>query len=531
MLRLKENESTTTPLPDDRGQSFVVTGDGALAAGFAAALRQSGLSVHTGHASTAAAPGALAIELPGVGDGALLCHVAADDSGVCWSFSDGHGQAPVPHPLTAFRRAASLAAATAPGDDFGTPVSPITIAAQQIAHTMLGGARLHAGTVTFLDRRTLRTSTHNVTVHPYDVPADQRAHDEFRRGRADLHDAPPLDRQELTRRWQRLSDDRFGAFAGLDETKLRQLPLKVTLARMSDPCGLLSGPPAVAGVGIDTGSARERAMFQALAAYGSVVVDPRLLVDVGGRFLGPPDGDATRLLESVRAGSVDAFVRATDLTDGRDRLLPARQVFGVLRAPELAPSGTSAAPSWRQALTHGLLQHCVRLTISRSSFRTRQHAVLAAEDFDQDPGLRFLAAMVKAAGIGITLHDITGPAGVPVVACVPASGQTVYGGGAQLAEAVREALTAALFRYQLQCDAVLRTTLWANPASDIWTNPASSASLSPDRLVDALASLGYTPSVFALGHDRAVHEAFPYVLRVIITGPTSAVTSRAARAG
>jgi hypothetical protein len=519
MLRLKENESTTTPLPEDRGQSFVVTGAGTLAAGFAAALRQSGLSVHAGHASTVAGPAAVAIELPGVGDGALLCHVAADDSGVCWSFSDGHGQAPVPHPSAAFRRAASLAAATVPGDDFGTRVSPITIAAQQIAHNMLGGARPHAGTVTFLDRRTLRTSTHNVTAHPYDVPAKQRAHDEFRRGRADLRNGRPLSRPELTRRWQRLSDERFGAFTGLEETRLRQLPLKATLARMSDPCGLLSGPPAVAGVGIDTESARERAILQALAAYGSIVVDPRLLVDAGGRFLGPPDGDASRLLESVRDGSVDAFVRAIDLTDGRDRLLPARQAFGVLRAPELAPCGTSAAPGWQQALTNGLLQHCVRLTVCGPAFQARRHRALAAEDFDQDPGVRFLAAMVKAAGIGITLHDITGPAGVPVVACVPASGQTVYGGGAKLTEAVREALTAALFRYQLRCDPVLRATIGPNPASDIWTNPASSASLSPDRLVDALASVGYTPSVFALDHDGGVLEAFPYVLRVIITPP------------
>jgi hypothetical protein len=40
--------------------------------------------------------------------------------------------------------------------------------------------------------------------------------------------------------------------------------------------------------------------------------------------------------------------------------------------------------------------------------------------------------------------------------------------------------------------------------------------LIPDRLVHALTSLGYTPSVFALDHDQAVHEAFPWVLRVIL---------------
>jgi hypothetical protein len=158
MLYLKENASIPTLLPENYGRSFVVTGDGALAAGFAAALRQSGLSVRAVHADTAAGPAALAIELLGAGDSAL-CHVAADDSGVCWSFTDDHGQAPVPPPLAAFRRAASLAE-PAPGDDFGTRASHITVAAQQIAHAMLGRARPRAGTVTFLDRRTLRTSTH-----------------------------------------------------------------------------------------------------------------------------------------------------------------------------------------------------------------------------------------------------------------------------------------------------------------------------------------------------------------------------------
>ncbi len=286
---------------------------------------------------------------------------------------------------------------------------------------------------------------------------------------------------------------------------------------MSDPCGLLPAPPAVVGAGIDRESATERAITEALAAYGSIVVDPRLLVDENGMFLSPRDGDATPLLGSVCDGSVDAFVRAIDLANGRERLLPAGHAFPVLRTPKAAhpPVGASAATEWRQALAYGLLQHCVRLTVSGSSFQSRQPSALGAEDFDDDSGLRFLATMARAAGIDLTLHDITGPAGVPVVACVSPSGETVYGGGAHLAEAVREALIAALFSYQLRSDPALKAAL-SMPTPTIWTNPASSASLRPDRLVRALTDLGYKPSVFALDHDRAVHEAFPYVLRVIL---------------
>jgi hypothetical protein len=331
-----------------------------------------------------------------------------------------------------------------------------------------------------------------------------------------LENGRPLPRQELVQRWQRLSDPRFGVFAELDDAKLRQLPLKVSLAPVSDPCGLLPAPPGVAGVGIDGESARERAIVQALAAYGSIVVDPRLLLRRNGEFLGPRECDAARLLRSVRAGSVEAFVRAIDLTDGRERLLPAQQAFPVLRSHETSPvaCGTTAALDWRQAVTHGLLKHCVRLTVANPSLQARQPVAIAVEDFEQDPGVRFLAAMVKAAGIDVTLHNITGPAGIPVVACASTSGTTVYGGGGQLTEAVREALTAALFRYQLRRDPVLAAM--PTTTSAVWTNPLSSASANPDQLVNTLTSLGYTPCVFALDHDQAVHETFPYILRVVL---------------
>ena len=501
---------------------MLIIGDGALATGIAAALEQCGLGVRMVKAH--ADPSGLAIEKLTVAadDSSPLCHVAVNDDGVCWSFASPRRQTQAAVPLAAFRRAAALGAAVSPGCR-GAQISGkavTTVAAQQIAHSILRAspARPPAGTVTFLDRRTLRTGTHNVTVHPYDVPAKQRIHDGFQRGRRELHDGVSLCRPALAERWQRLSDDRFGAFADLDDSKFHQLPLKVTLARMSDPSSLLSAPPVVIGAGIDRESARERAILQALAGYGSIVVDPRLLAGRNGAFLGPREANATRLLRAVRHGSVDAFVRATDLTDGRERLVPAQQAFPVLRTPipGRTPCGTSAALDWRQALAHGLLQHCVRLTVSGSSVQARHPAVLAAEDFDRDPGVRFLAAMVKAAGIGLTLHDITGPAEVPVVACTSTLGVTLYGGGTHLAEAVREALTAVLFRYQQRCDPALNA---ARPAatSAIWTNPAGRVSLSPEQLVHALTALGYTPSVFALDHDRAVHETFPCILRVVLT--------------
>lgn len=499
---------------------MLITGGGALSAGIAAALSQCGRNVRV-EQSHAGSPDLGIEKLTVWPDGNTpLCHAAVNGDGACWSFGGGHGGTPAP--LTAFRRAAALRAAPCPGTP-GTPMSDAsfaTIAAQQIAHSILraGQARPPAGTVTFLDRRTLRTSVHNVTGHPFDMPAEQQAKGGSRQDRGEPGNSLPSGRETLTERWRRLSDDRFGAFAELDDTKLRQLPLKVTLARLSDPGCLLSATPAVVGAGIDRGSARERVMLQALAAYGSIMVDPRLLAGGNGAFLGPPEADATGLLRAVRDGSVAAFVRATDLTSGHERLVPAHQAFPVLREPTLGrtPCGTSAALDWRQALTHGLLQHCVRLTVSGSPSPARPPAVLAAEDFTQDPAVRYLAAMAKAAGWDPALYGLTGPAGVPVVACTMVPGETVYAGGARLADAVREALTAALFRYQQRCDPLLRSAASAG-ISPACVSPAGLASLNPEKLVQALTALGYTPSVFALDHDRTVHDAFPCVLRVTLS--------------
>ncbi len=202
------------PLPDGLTSdlSLVVTGDEALSTGLAAVLEQCGLNVGMSAATA--------------GGNALLCHVAANDDGLCWSFADVRSKTPAALPLAAFRRAASFGATRASWGGLSVQISPealTAVAARQIARRILrpSGAQPPTGTVTFLDRRTLRTSTHYVTVHPYDAPADQRTQGEFWRDQRDPHNGPSLSQHELPSRWQRLSDQRFGAFAELDDTLFR----------------------------------------------------------------------------------------------------------------------------------------------------------------------------------------------------------------------------------------------------------------------------------------------------------------------
>src|SRR5262249_32375531 len=159
--------------------------------------------------------------------------------------------------------------------------------------------------------------------------------------------------------------------------------------------------------------------------------------DGDGTFLCETGSDAKRALARVRSGSIDALVRAIDLSDGREVLLPAERVFPMLRRRRAAriPCGTSAACDWRGALVHGLLQHSVRLTVAGLASRRGEIMPIRMEEYDWDPVVHFLAAMVRAAGVELDLADVTGPLGVPVVACRSSSGSTVYGGGSRLVDA------------------------------------------------------------------------------------------------
>lgn len=344
----------------------------------------------------------------------------------------------------------------------------------------------------------------------------------LRRQVQDLRNGHPLSRHELVERWEWVSSERFGAFDGPDGASFRQLPLKVAAVRLSDPLGLVRDLPAVAGVGIGGATAGEQAMLNALAAYGSLVVDPRTLLDVDGTPFGfRRRRNASDLLARIRNSDVTPYTRAIDLTTGRERLIPATAVYPALSTfgAISAPCGASAALDWQEALTHGLLQHCVRLTVAGTPAPDRFRSVLDPEkltgEFAEDHTIAFLLAMARAAALDLALYDVTGPIGVPVVACVLGGRGRVFGGGANLVVAVREALMAAVFRYQLSNDRALKAAI-AGHGHELRTSRDDLASVDPRALVDTLTSLGRTPAVVVPDNDPAVSDAFPYVLRVAL---------------
>jgi hypothetical protein len=318
-----------------------------------------------------------------------------------------------------------------------------------------------------------------------------------------------------------VSDGRFGLVTGLDDG-FEQLPLRVSVAGVSDPCGLLGASAVTAlAAGPDSDRGRAQARLNALAAYGSVVVDPRLLVDRDGVFLGASDADPVPMLASASAART-AFVRGIDLASGRTRLVEAHKGFPVLSMPPAepyhVPCGTAAALSWDAALAQALAQHCLRLTVAGELRRAPEPAGLAVADFGRDPVVEYCRVMLEAAGLDVVLENVTGPLGVPVVACTSATTGTVHGCGTDLTQAAGDALLRLLLRHQSRNDprlasAAIHASL---PLLAPGMENTPSASSGVGRLTAALAGAGRFPVVFPLDHDPVLGRVMPFALRVVL---------------
>jgi hypothetical protein len=540
-----------------RSARVLVTGSGALVDALAVALRGSGAAMvrilSPDDAAAAVMTGELELAVvvldPDAGldnggaeladactaGGVSLSQIALDAVAAYWSPPEPpSGTAPVLG--SALRRVAALntwPAREGPGTDWATDEVFIAILARQIAQNVFRYGSEAAGStsryIKIVDRRTLSTSEHRVAYHPYDLPARQLDDEGFRACLADLRNGAELTREDLATRWSSVSDDRVGVVTCLHDEFSEQLPLRASAAGVSDPAGLLvPGGFTVAGVGTDSAAAYEQTRLLALAAYGSVMLDPRQLVDRHGSFLSAADAQALPLLRSVRRGAVEAFVRAADLTDGRTRLIPADQAFPVLRArsalgPYAIACGTAAARGWDRAVADALVQHCLRLTIRGSLKCSGSSSVLDPRDHDRDDEtIGFCLDMLRAAGIDAVLHDLTGRLAVPVVASTFGSGNTVYGCGADLRHAVREALIATLLRYQAHRNPGLAAAWATTRTAGLAAADLVSARRDAARLADALDRVGRPPAVFVLDHDHAVHGAVPYIVRVVLGGDDDA---------
>lgn len=412
---------------------------------------------------------------------------------------DGHGC------LAGWRRLLALCGEEPGGEQVGEPA--VTLLATQLVHD----AFRYLTELRALDRRprlirvcldTLVTEQHEFVVHPLEVTATTEDDQQFLDRFAWLSSTEPLAEQEFSQRAVALTDSRLGIFGEINEGDLAQLPVHVTQTTVSDPVGLLgtgTPRPAVSGSGLDFETARYQAALNAVACYGSLMVDSRLLLDEG------------------------SIVRAVGLADGAIRPVAATQVFPALREPGAGyrvPDGVAAAFSWDAVVEAGLVAHCRRLTIVDALRSPVPFPRLALDSVPADSVLDYCVAMLDAIGEPVDVHDVTGSLGVPTFEC-SLSGRTVAYGSALLAtEALRRCLLQALLAWQARVNdqsVYAPSAVLDLPRSCRGPDrPPAHESLGVPAVVERLAGRGLTPAVVPLDHDREVHRVIPFIAHVVL---------------
>lgn len=381
--------------------------------------------------------------------------------------------------------------------------------------------------VTRIDLGTWRSTRHNVVAHPFCLEAGPVTEARFRQRVGELGAATPLAEAEFSSLAAGYLDQRLGIFA-FDDHGWARVPLHVDEAVVPDPLGPAGGsaPPARRlGVGFTYRSARCRAALQALAWYGAMMVDPRRLVDPEGRPLSAPGADPSAALAQLHAGELAAAwgYQLDDPT--RVGLVPATEVFPRLRGGTLAdsatPPGVRAGYSWGEAVTRGVLDHCLALASSTHHRPPRPFPQLDLDHLrlDADGGrardlLRHLDRVPQ-------VYDLTGTAHVPVLAFCLGEATVAYAAGTTRAEAVTDGL--------IQVVRWIQARAHREPAYQ----PPQLPPLPPEMrgqkvrghdgpgfdLAAAVAWLrerGKNAMAVPLDHDPGVNATFPFTVHVVL---------------
>ncbi len=445
------------------------------------------------------------------------------------------------------RRHAAMRPDTEPYPD-GTVEVP-ELAAKAVAARLLQGVfRLLTGiddgsgdtrdTLVRTELSTLRSTTHTVARHPFVTARPPWDTEDTARSRiVALAEAPPLAPDYFSRCAAACADTTLGPIDEPDERDFVQVPLRVCAVSVSDPVGLrrpsAPAPPAVAvGAGLDFATARFRAALRSFALYGSLMVDPRRLVSSDGVPLCGPDDDPRQALARITDSDTPSHVWTRELSGGPARLVDALAVFPALAhcaylpgqqggaQPYQGPVGAAAGYDWHDAVETGLLEQCHQQTLAgvMSATAPFPRVDLASAWLDV-AGSRY-RAMVTAIGAQADIYDVTGPLGVPTVACCWAGEPVAAASGVTFSDALRNVLERALLAHQARVNdqwtyapipPVLSERLRGTDSRLVNDEPPVSVADMTTRLY----ADGLRPLVVPLDHDPEVNAAMPYVVRVV----------------
>jgi len=362
-----------------------------------------------------------------------------------------------------------------------------------------------------VDLATLRTGVHRFLDHPACLPDDRVPPATAATTAATiarLRDGQPLDEDGFSVRAAACVDAELGIFTSVEEGELRQLPLNLTQVTIAGPAGSPGQQLHAYGAGADVGAARHAATRRACELYAAATVDHRRLV----------------------GGTADRQVWGYDLLTHRPRRVAAAAVFPSLRgelptaanAPYLG-SGTS----WAEAVCTALSAVCRAVTVAELAHREDGCPLLDLDAAPLDERGRRHVGNLRAAGVPVAVHEITGALGVPSFAFCLAGRTIAHRSGPDVPEALGHGLEQLVLAHQAQRSsqpqyapagvADLPERLRGTRPTRCEPVPPGDRPAQQQRLCRALACAGHRPVAVPLDHDPAVAEVLPYLVHVVVT--------------
>jgi ribosomal protein S12 methylthiotransferase accessory factor YcaO len=425
-------------------------------------------------------------------------------------------------------------AADGPVEPRGDPLAGAapTVLANQLVREVV---RLLSGTVrqtaparmARVDMRSLCTESHPFLPHPFSLAAPCQARADLTAAVGRLRAGEPLHPEEFSRRMIACLEPRLGVLSEVTERDFAQIPLAVAQVRVSDPVLLLDSCiplPVVTGAGLSLAEARRAAVLRGLAAYGSLMVDPRRL-HIRADTADPRTGDPEEDLSALRAGQWRGLVWGHRLADGRPHELAAAAVFPALRGTMShdPPPGAAAGYGWQEAVRGGLIGQCRRLTLAEIGDDRRRFSPIEWDEVPLDARGDRYRSTAKITGAKLDVYDVTGSPRVPTLAFCLDDVTVAYASGFSFGEALRDGLGEVLLAYQARADREAGYAPASVPplpeharrpgatACPAWSTDAAGAAA-------RLARLGWDAVAVPLDHDPGVTGSImPYLVNVVVT--------------
>jgi YcaO cyclodehydratase, ATP-ad Mg2+-binding len=408
-----------------------------------------------------------------------------------------------------------------------------TVVANQLIREVV---RLLSGTVeqagqprmTRIDLQSLRTQRHGFLPHPFSLAASRPDEAGLRATVDRLRQGKRVGTEEFSRRVAACLQPRLGVLGEVTERDFTQIPLAVSQVQVSDPVLLLGSDvplPVVIGADLSLADARRAAVLRGLAAYGSLMVDPRRL-QIRRDAADPRTGDPDEDLASLRAGQWNGFVWGHRLADGRSHEIPAAVVFPALRGVRssyVAPAGAAAGYDCEEAVRHGLVGQCRRLTLAEVAECRHPFTPIDWYEVALDVRGGRHRSMVKIVGERLDVYDVTGSPCVPTLAFCLDGVPVAYASGFSFAEALRDGLADVLLSYQAQAGQeadYAPARVPPLPPRGRLSRVAACPAWSTDEATTAarLAQLGWTAVAVPLDHDPGVTASImPYLVNIVLT--------------